>query len=132
MEFDLCANTSANMKKVLRALPTNSPAESVDEARWNGGDFDYPAAISDRFGGFRDDGWDELTTLDQLAETENNRQMVYDGMVEISCQSLANLARHGVIENWRQININVADLLDEIACVMNRYKFIRSVIQAAA
>ena len=132
LEFNLCANTSVNLKRVLGALPANSPAESLDNARWNSGNFDYPAAISDRFGGFSDEWWDVLTTLDQLAEAENNRQMVYDGTVEICCESLADLARRSVIENWQQLDLNVADLLDEIDCVMNRDKYIRSLIQTVA
>lgn len=129
LEFDLCANTSGNLKEMLEDL---EPDEPEDDVRWNSGDFDYPSGVSDSFGGFSKAWRDELARIDQLAETESNRTAIYDGIVEICCQVLADFCRRDVIEGWQQIDLNVADLLDEIEDIKNRDKYIRSIIDQSA
>lgn len=132
LEFDLCANTSRNQTAALESLGMNFTEGTKDYVRWNSGDFDFPAGVSDLFGGFSEEWYDELIRINQLAETESNRTAVYDGIVEICCQALADFARREVIEDWRQLDFNVSDLLDDVEVVKNRDKYIRSIIEQSA
>ena len=128
LEFDLCANTSRNAKATLEEFRKQYPNESTDEFRWNSGDFDYPSAISDRFGGFCDEWLLELRKLNQLAERQQNRKKIYEGIVEISCHVIRDLVVNGIIRDGLDLDFNVADLLDDIDVIVERDKYIRSII----
>lgn len=132
LEFDMCANTAQSAEEALAELLAEDPDESPDEVRWNSGDFDYPGGVSDHYGGFSAEWRTELKRLDQLAEDDEEQSAaVHEGIANICCEVLAELATRGVIAEWSSIDFNVAALLDEIDQVKARDQQIRRLIAAA-
>ena len=124
LEFDLCANTKRNAEQSVANYLSKYPNGSAMEIRWNSGDFDYPVANSE----FSDALWDQLKNLDNLAKHERNRQVVYDNVVATCCHVMAECAQNGAIPDWNNIDLNVAELLDDMATIVERDKYIRSLV----
>jgi Domain of unknown function (DUF4303) len=130
--FDLCANTSRNLKESLASFLAKWPDAAGDEVRWNSGDFDYPGSVQDRFGGWSDTWCDELKRLDHLAKDEEHFKSVHEGIADVCCEALAELAKRGVLGDWSSIDFNVAALLDDVEQVKERDMKIRSLINSIA
>jgi hypothetical protein len=129
--FELCANTARNAKKSLVEHLAQWPNASADSFRWNSGDYDYPGAIQDRFGGWSEVWWNELSRLDRLAYQEHST-LVHEGVADICCEVIAELAKRGVIGDWSIIDFNVSALLDEVEQVKKRDQRIRYLIRSGA
>jgi hypothetical protein len=129
---ELCANTARNAKESLAEYLAKWSDASADEFRWNSGDYDYPSGVQDRFGGWSNRWWDELARLDALAQDEKHTKNVHDGVADICCNVLAELAKRGVFGDWSIIDFNVSALLDVVAQVKRRDKRIRKMIKSNA
>jgi hypothetical protein len=57
---------------------------------------------------------------------------VHEGVGRICCNVLAELAGRGVLGDWKLLDFNVAALLDDIAQVKERDRFIRQLIGSSA
>lgn len=133
LEFDLCANTRRCANERIAAYAAEYPDDSMDEVRWNSGDFDYPSGVSEHFGGWSDTWWGELSRFDQLAEASpETAKLIYEGISDICCKVLAELASKGVIEDWSNLDFNIADLLDEIPVIKGRDEIVRNLILACS
>ena len=127
--FELCANTARHSKESQAKYRTEWPSEPIDEFRWNSGDYDYPGAVQDRFGGWSTAWWDELSRLDSLSADEGHSKVIHDGIANICCHVLAELAKRGAFGDWSVIDFNVAALLDDIEQVKKRDALIRDFIR---
>ncbi len=130
--FDLCANTGRNAKESLSAFMAKWPDATEDEVRWNSGNYDYPGAAQDRFGGWGGAWMDELRRLDQLAEDKGRAKTIHEHIADICCDVLAELARRGAFGDWSVIDFNVSARLDNVAEVKKRDRLIRDLIKSAA
>ena len=128
--FDICANTVRNAKKSVADYLAKYPDESPEDFRWNSGDYDYPGAVQDRFGGWSDTWSDELVKLDRLAEGKKHSKRVRDRIADICCNVLAALASRGVFGDCSVIDFNVAALLDRVELVKKRDARIRDLIRS--
>jgi hypothetical protein len=54
---------------------------------------------------------------------------VYDGVVTISCEVLAALARSKLLPDWRTIDFNVSEVGDKIDTIIKRDQQIRRLIE---
>jgi hypothetical protein len=126
--FDLCANTARHARESLIGFLEKYPGASADEFRWNSGDYDYPGAADQYGGGWSEQWWDELRQLDRLAGNGEELERVHDGVAQICCNVLADLARRGVLGDWRLLDFNVAALLDDTPRVQERDRLIRDLI----
>jgi hypothetical protein len=126
--FDLCANTARHAKASLAEFLAKWPDATADEVRWNSGDYDYPAGVQDRFGGWSTAWWNELSRLDRLAADAGQSQDIHAGIAEICCEVLAELANREVLGVWSVMDFNVAALLDDIEQVKQRDAHIRNLI----
>ena len=129
--FELCANTVQNAQHTLAEAQSKYPDASVDEFRWNSGDYDYPGAADQHGGGWSKAWWSEVERLSQWECTPEEGRKLYEGTARICCHVLAELARRGVLGDWRKLDFNVAALLDEIPEVMQRDQRIRQLIDSS-
>jgi hypothetical protein len=130
--FEMCANTARNAKESLARHLAAWPDESPDEFRWNSGDYDYPGAVQDHFGGWSKGWWAELSRLDRLAEQGKQSKVVHQKVADTCCEVLAELARHGVLGDWSALDFNVAALLEDVAEIKKRDQRIRKLIGSSA
>jgi hypothetical protein len=130
--FDMCANTARNAKESLARHLAAWPDASADEFRWNSGDYDYPGAVQDHFGGWSQAWWAELSRLDRLAAQGKQSKVVHQNVADVCCEVLADLARRGVLGDWSAIDFNVAALLEDVAEVKKRDRRIRKLIGPSA
>jgi hypothetical protein len=101
------------------------------EARWNSGGFEFPAALLSL--GELGREWDATAAeLHRLAADKRCSRDVYDGLVRVSCEVLADLAREGLFGDWRGIDFNVSEVNDGIEVVRARDALIRQLIAPAA
>jgi hypothetical protein len=130
--FELCANTGRNAKESVAAYLAQWPTASADEFRWNSGDFDYSGGVQDHFGGWSASWWDELSRLDRLAADAGHSKSIHDGIADICCEVLAELASRGTFGDWSVIDFNVAALLDDVDVVKKRDARIREMLRSSA
>jgi|SRR5579872_4458394 len=125
--FAMCANTARSAKKSAAQSLEKYPKEPVDEVRWNSGDYDYPGGLDQ----FSTEWWNELRRLDRLvAADEAQSKSVHDGITEICCEALADLAILGALGDWSVIDFNVAALFDDVRLVQHRDGKIRELIRS--
>ena len=123
--FDMCANTA-------READAAQQRTNARNKRWNSGDYNFPGGVQEEFGDWGDEWWDELRALDRLAEKSDMKAAVKDGITEICCQVLAELASGGVLGDWTTVDFNVAALLDKVEVIEQRDGKIRKLIQSAS
>jgi len=111
-QFDLCAHTG------------DEPSEDP-EVRWNSGDYDYPAGLM----GLRDElgpEWTAINTrLHQLAAKEDETGEIYQGLITISCQTMALLKQEGLFGDATELDFNIAEVGDSIEKVQERNRMIQ-------
>lgn len=122
-QFDLCADTHAHRARCLAK-------GSLDESdRWNSGCYEHPARITRR--AEFEKPWDEVVArLHKMAGDRALYQAVYDGLVKISCQALAEIAASGLVGDWTKMDFNVSEVCDEVEIVAARDQEIRRLIRA--
>lgn len=140
--FSLCANTHGHLKKTKDQYKLESWYRD-DMFRWSSGDFEHCAIALSYFG----EEWvAEYLRLDDMARQAGERllddpgddaseslsQEIYDGLVQICCESLAEVVKRRVIPNWQQIDFNVAEYSDEIELIQARDQLIRSLIEKSS
>ncbi|MEM7456260.1 MAG: hypothetical protein AAF456_18075 [Planctomycetota bacterium] len=131
LQFDICANTVANARSPVAERRQRD--EQFDEWLWNSGDFDFPGAIAETFGGFSAACWQELQMLEQIAnQGETARSFISSGITEICCHVLAECSIAGVFSQYPDIKYNVGDLLEEPALIRQRHDVIKSLIERAS
>jgi hypothetical protein len=130
--FEMCANTARNAKESLARHLAAWPDASPDEVRWNSGDYDYPGAVQDHFGGWSQGWWAELSRLDHLAAQGKQSKVVHQKMADTCCEVLAALARRAGLGDWSAIDFNVAALLEDVTEVKKRDRRIRKLIGQSA
>jgi hypothetical protein len=126
--FDLCANTAHHAQTSLVEYLAEYPDASADEFRWNSGGYDYPGAAGQHGGDWSEQWWEELERLDLLAACDKKSERVHAMVARICCKVLVDLARRGVIGDWKQLDFNVATLLDDVAQIKERDRLIRRLI----
>jgi hypothetical protein len=121
--FFLCADT--------RTYRSQCPDAETDEARWNSGGFEYPAALLSLHE-LGPEWADEVARLPSLAEDASHFREVYDGLITICCEALAELAPTGLFGDWTQVDFNVSEVGDPIERVRERDRHIRQLLAAKA
>lgn len=128
--FGICANSSSSLKASLEECDGDN--EAAEEVRWNSGDFDYSGNVDDHYDGFSEELRGELRNLGRLARIDSNKSMIYDGVVRMCCEALADLVKRKVIDDPSKIDFNVSDLDDDLETVKARDEFIRRLIASSA
>lgn len=130
--FDLVANTRAHFQKhVKESLAKGYPGVTEEGLRWNSGDYEFCAGIlgeNDEMGKM----WaHESAKLHKLSRSDDFTiiALVYEGIVSIACETLAELALAGVLGDWKKLDFNVAEYCDKIEVIKQRDKEIRKLIR---
>jgi hypothetical protein len=124
--FFLCANT-------LRYRGQSSAGGSGDDdARWNSGEYEFPAGLLDPQDELGPDWNRVMVDLHRLTEHGEEETLLdaYNGLVHICCQTLAELARDGLFGDWTEIDFNVSSVDDSVRTVKQRDRLIRRLIGA--
>lgn len=66
--------------------------------------------------------------LHQTANQEARSDEVYNGMIQIACMSLADLAKRGLFGDHARIGFNVSEVGDDVAIIAERDRRIRAII----
>lgn len=110
-QFDLCAHTG------------DEPSEDP-EVRWNSGEYSFPAGLL----GVRDElgpEWTAINThLHQLAKNEDTSGEIYQGLITISCQTMALLKQEGLFGDATALDFNIAEVGDPVEKVQERNRLI--------
>jgi hypothetical protein len=128
--FSMVVNSHAFFRKTREEYRKHSPRVSEDELRWSSGDFEY---CSLSFSGLCQQGseWErEYVTLHEFACRNLDSNEVYDGLVKISCETLAILAKRGTFGDWRGIDFNVAEYCDDVSTMKQRHREIVEMMEA--
>jgi hypothetical protein len=99
------------------------------EARWNSGGYEFPAVLlkMDELG----PEWEAIAArLHKLSTKKPHVREVYDGLIQISCEVLAELARARHFGDWHALDFNVSEVSDSIELVIERDQAIRRLIEA--
>ena len=129
--FSLVLNSHAFFRKTREEYKKHTPAFTEDELRWSSGDFEYQALC---MGDLAEQGveWErEYIALHELACRDYESCVeVYGGLVTISCDTLAALAKRGAFGDWKKIDFNVAEYHDDRATIMKRHRRFLALIES--
>ena len=95
--------------------------ELVDdpEERWNSGDYDFPAGLSEEPHELGAAWWTALEALHAAAADEPEHGPVYQGLVALCSSVLLDLRREGLVPDG--IDLNVAEVGDDVDLVATRH-----------
>lgn len=117
-QFDLCANIG-------------KCHDEREDVRWNSGDYTFPAGLL----GLVDELGSEWTKINdhlhEAAEDEQEGGEIYRGLTGISCRSLVDLARSGLLGNASRLDFNVSEVNDALAVVIDRNRAIHAQLTTA-
>jgi hypothetical protein len=112
-QFDLCAHTG------------DEPSEDP-EVRWNSGDYSFPARLL----GLRDElgpEWTAINThLHQLAKNEDESGEIYQGLIDISIQTMIALKQEGFFGKATHLDFNISEVGDALETVRERNQMIHA------
>lgn len=130
--FDLVANTRTHFQEhVKESLAKGYPGVTEEGLRWSSGDYECCAGIL----GEKDElgkTWSrEASKLHKLSCSDDSAvfTLVYEGIVRIACETLAELASAGILGDWKKLDFNVAEYCDKEEVIQQRDKGIRRLIR---
>lgn len=127
--FNLCANTRTYFHEVKERYRKEWPSTPEDQIRWSSGDFQFCSGLLNTADELGSEWKAEYSRLHDLANQDPDSREVYDGLVRISCNALAKLAKRGLFGNWKEIDFNVAEYGDDVEVVKQRDRKIRALIE---
>jgi hypothetical protein len=114
-QFDLCAHTG------------DEPSDDL-EVRWNSGEYSFPAGLL----GLRDElgpEWTAISThLHQLAKNEDTSGETYQGLINISIQTMIALKQEGLFGDTSHIDFNISEVGDPLEKVRERNQMVHAKI----
>src|SRR5260370_1514023 len=137
-QFNLCANARRYFQESMLGYRREWPETSEQQIRWSSGDFEFPAGLLKVRNELGTEWCAEnvrlhkLSDADEMGRESAYSQEVYDGLVRISCEALAVLAKKNVFGDFSKIDFNVAEYGDKIDVIKERDRMIRALIQKMA
>ena len=130
--FSLVLNSPAFFAKTREEYRKHTPSVSEDDLRWSSGDFEYCAL---RMSGIvQPVEWevDYVSLHEHSCRGSDSFSEVYDGLVRISCETLAELACRDFFGDWQRIDFIVAEYSDDKETIKSRHQRIVEIITASS